>query len=216
MNRRACGYCREVGHQRPKCPLFLRQRKSVIEHPVAELDRVYRELCRLGFGPNALIDRNLFAWGPSRDSDAPLVCQVLPYDYPMVRQYYNGDTEPCDYYMTNIHRTFVTQNVKYSKQIKLKLISNTLKSTKEQEYSPRHEFCVNMPILRLDGSSKIEYIEANMTQWRDGVDRANVYPFYSEKVSKGLLAPSYDCPPLELKNPMLNEDFHAFPDRLKL
>lgn len=55
---RNCGYCKDAGHQKPKCPLFLDHRKQVLTHVPAMRKQILDALIKVGFGVGAIIEHN--------------------------------------------------------------------------------------------------------------------------------------------------------------
>lgn len=53
---RNCGYCRETGHQKPKCPLFLEHRRQVLTHTPAMRKTIMDAVVRVGLGVGTIVE----------------------------------------------------------------------------------------------------------------------------------------------------------------
>ncbi len=54
MSERLCGYCRNVGHRKPDCPLFAEQRNEVLTHTPIQRLALINALGKLGLGIGAM------------------------------------------------------------------------------------------------------------------------------------------------------------------
>lgn len=54
--QRNCGYCKEAGHQKPKCPLFLDHRNQVLTHTPYMRKKVLDAIVKCGFGVGTIFE----------------------------------------------------------------------------------------------------------------------------------------------------------------
>lgn len=54
MDERCCGYCRDIGHTRPKCPMLLLQQETVRKFVAEERMRIHKKLMEWGLGVGAI------------------------------------------------------------------------------------------------------------------------------------------------------------------
>jgi hypothetical protein len=92
---RNCGYCREAGHQKPKCPLFMEHRRQVLTHVPAMRKKVLDAFVKSGFGVGVI-----FEWHDTYENTTGI---AMIQDYSFI-----GGLN----FMTS-------KNVKYSKQVRL-------------------------------------------------------------------------------------------------
>ena len=208
MAQRACGYCRDIGHQRPKCPMLHEQRRGFHDHIKNETLKVYRFLCSIGLGPNALVDANVLNWGP-RHHKEPLLAQILPYDYQVEQRYYHGDTYKTVFTERIVNSLYRCKNVKYSKQIKI----THMRLEDDSIYA-------ELPLLLLDGSNNVKTYSVNTHSLyqRSMSVPVNRYAAAEGKqvMEKVFVCPSNDCPDIILPNSMLNPTEEFYPLRIQL
>jgi len=208
MAQRACGYCRDIGHQRPKCPNLHNQRKELVAHVNNETLKIYKYLCSAGLGPNALVNASVLNWGAST-SKPPLLAQVLPYDFELTQRYWSGSSYKATFADTLASALYRTKNIKYSKQISIHHL-----------HLEQHSIYANIPILLLDGSNNAKLTGLSMYQFYQA-GKPNPDNNYAalegrELIEKLFINPSYDCPPIELPKNIASPAEEFYPDRIRL
>lgn len=206
---RACGYCRDVGHVRPKCPMFHRQRADLHNHVLSEIQKVYKYLCEKGLGPNALINANALKWGAST-SRPPLLAQIMPYDMEIPQRSWAGSAWKTTYAENLSGNLFRIKNVKYSKQVNV----NHLALERSSIYPL-------IPMLYLDGSNTLTNAGLPLFHFYQGNLEglpANAYAAQEgrELIQAMFVNPSYDCPPIELPKSITHPTEEFYPERLRL
>jgi hypothetical protein len=58
MIDRLCGYCRDAGHNKSKCPLMDEQRHILLTHTPKQRQKLANRMLELGYGPGAMLTRH--------------------------------------------------------------------------------------------------------------------------------------------------------------
>ena len=194
---RSCGYCGDVGHWKPKCPVVLEQRTSIHRHLIEEPQRIHALLCKAGFGQNALLDYNVLRHRYKREDRDVIPCQVLSYNEVVKLHGWSNSTWDSSYFeqMLSNHRRLVrTVKVKYSKKVTVDLLGLTTDLFNYME--------VDIPVLKLDGTHQIQMmpVEIGAVYAFANQSKASEYRVNTAKgyIAPCLLAPSYDVEQLKV------------------